>query len=318
MEKKQHQLTLPGLALEDDQSDSDETSPFSSSSCKDAVYVLDTHYLMYQVFHALPDIRSPAGKPVAAIYGYVQDILQLMNRDDCGYLMCAFDTPLDASFRRKLYSAYKSNREAMPEELSDQVLSVRRMLTAMNVPALESAGYEADDVLATVANMSYAKGLTCYLVTGDKDCRQLLKDRVFIYNHRKDLIFDAHELHRTWGIRPDQVVDFQALVGDPVDNIPGVPLIGPKTASQLLNQYESLDNLLAHATEVRGDSRRRNLIEGRESTQLARDLVRLVEDVPIQLDWGSSRVGGMDQVRIQDLCDEFGLQRLSSRLAAFS
>lgn len=286
-------------------------------SADQTVYVMDTHYLMFQVFHALPDIRSPAGQPVAAVHGFIQDVVGLVEKKRADYVFCAFDSPLGDTFRRRRYAGYKANREEMPEQLRLQMPVVRRMLGAMRVPILECLGYEADDILATVAREAQRRGMLCFLVTGDKDCRQLISERVKIFNIRKNELFDADSLAREWGIRADQVVDFQALVGDAVDNVPGVPLIGPKTAGQLLSRYETLENVLAHADEVPGAKRRANLKHARESVLFTRELVRLIADVPLEIDWESSRLGGMDQQQIQALCRELGLRRLAERLNAF-
>ena len=139
----------------------------------------------------------------------------------------------------------------MPADLKLQIPHIRRVVDALGIPALELAGYEADDVLATVARRADESGFDCYLVTSDKDCRQLITERVKMYNIRKDQVFDAAALEADWGIRPDQVVDFQALVGDSVDNVPGVALIGPKIAAELLRKHETLEGVLDHAWEVR-------------------------------------------------------------------
>ena len=165
---------------------------------------------------------------------------------------------------------------------------------------------------------SGAERILCFLVTGDKDFRQLISERVKIFNIRKNEVFDAHSLAREWGIRADQVVDFQALVGDAVDNVPGVPLIGPKTARQLLSRYKTLDNVLAHADEVSGAKRRANLEQARESVLFTRELVRLIDTVPIKINWESTSISGMNQQQIQPLCREFGLHRLAERLAALN
>lgn len=151
------------------------------------------------------------------------------------------------TFRHDLYDAYKADRGEMPEELATQLPKIRELLAALAIPVLGQPGYEADDVLATIARKCDQAGVRCLLVTGDKDCRQLISDQVSIYNIRKDEEFAASELLADWGIRPEQVVDFQALVGDKVDNVPGVPLIGPKIAKELLDTYGTLEEVLANA-----------------------------------------------------------------------
>ena len=145
----------------------------------------------------------------------------------------AFDRP-EPTFRHELYAAYKGERREMPEDLVPQFPAIRRMLDALGIAVLELPGFEADDILATLAWQTSQLGGQCYLVTGDKDCRQLISEQVKIYNVRKNEVYDAESLKADWGIRPEQVVDFQALVGDSVDNIKGVPLVGPKVAREWL------------------------------------------------------------------------------------
>lgn len=280
------------------------------------VYLVDAHSLIFQVFHALPEMTSPGGEHVGAVYGFVRDILYLVEEKKPDALICAFDLP-GRTFRDNIYDAYKADREQMPSDLVDQIPKVRRFLEAMAIPVLSSPGFEADDVLATVSRVCDEMGAKCLIVSGDKDCRQLISDHVAIFNIRKNQVFDAASLHDEWGIRPDQVVDYQSLVGDKVDNVPGVPTIGPKTAQQLLTTYETLDEILTHAEEVPG-AKGKKLAEGRASALLSRELVRLDRNVPVDIDWSASRVGGIDHQRLMELFVEFGFRTFTekaSRLA---
>ena len=280
------------------------------------VYVIDAFSLIYQVFHAMPAMTSPTGLPVGAVHGFTRDMLDLIQHRKPDYLVCAFDHPAD-TFRHELYAAYKAQRPEMPADLQPQIEPIMRMIDAMGILKLEQAGFEADDVMATVASEVERLGGECLLVTSDKDCRQLISEKVRMYQIRKGEVFDAESLRNTWGIRPDQVVDFQTLVGDPVDGIPGVPLVGPKLARELLEKYETLDNLYRHLDEVNGAKRRENLIASREQVQVSRELCRLRRDVPLEIDWvrsDLSRIGRMDRQRISALCDEFGFRRLGERL----
>src|SRR5262249_5965616 len=156
----------------------------------------------------------------------------------------------ERTFRHEKYAEYKSQRSEMPVDLAPQFAPIRRMLAGLGVPVLELEGFEADDLLATIAHQTGELEGSCYLVTGDKDARQLISDQVKVYNVRKDQIYDACALAADWHVRPEQVVDFQALVGDSVDNVPGVPLVGPKVAGEWLGKYDTLDNLLEHADEL--------------------------------------------------------------------
>ena len=277
------------------------------------VYVVDSHALIYQVFHAMPEMTGPSGQPVGALHGFTRDVLDLLLRKRPDYLFCAFDHS-EVTFRNKMYAEYKQHRERMPDDLRLQIPSIYRMLKALGVAVLVAPGFEADDILATVARQVSDRGGQCYLVTSDKDCRQLISSSVQMYNIRKDSFLDSEGLREVWGIAPEQVVDFQALTGDKADNVPGVPLIGPKIAKELLEKYKTLDGVLDHAGEVSGKKRKENLVQFRDQALLSRELVRLVDHVPIEVDWVEGQVGGVDRKAVQALCDEFGFRALADRM----
>ncbi len=321
MPKRSQQRLLAGF--DDDGGSVTEPAAVAEPATSDmekateTVCIIDAFSLIFQVFHALPDMTSPSGQPVAAIHGFTRDVLDLIKTKKPDYLFCAFDLP-GPTFRDERYDQYKANREEMPADLQLQIPQIRRMLEAMRVPILEREGYEADDVLATVARQCEQRAMQCCIVTSDKDCRQLITDNVTLYNMRKAKEYDAAALMADWGIRPDQVVDFQALVGDSVDNVPGVALIGPKIARELLEKYGSLEGVLDHAGEVSGKKRRENLMHGRDAALLSRDLVRLVDDIPLDVDWEAGRIGPIDATRVGELCEEFGFRAIAKRLGAAS
>ncbi len=276
-------------------------------------YLVDAHSLIYQVFHALPEMSGPSGQPVGAVHGFIRDIVDLIEVRGADFVVAAFDHP-GPTFRHELYDQYKIDREEMPADLQLQIPLIQRFLEAMGVPCPALAGFEADDILATLARQVEAAGIDCYLVTSDKDCRQLITDRVRMFNIRKGEVFDAATLLATWGIRPDQVVDFQSLVGDKVDNVPGVPLIGPKNAQELLTKYQTLEGVFEHAHEVSGAKRKENLLTGKGLAFKSRDLVRLKTDVPIAIDWSAARVGRFQPALLEALCRECGFRQLARRL----
>jgi DNA polymerase-1 len=277
------------------------------------VYVVDAHSLIFQVFHALPEMSSPRGEQVGAVFGFVRDMLYLIEEKKPDALICAFDLS-GPTFRNEMFDRYKADRGEMPDELVGQIPKIEKVLGAMAIPVLTCQGFEADDVLATIARVCDEAGANCFIVTGDKDCRQLITDRVAVFNIRKNQVFDAAALRQEWGVGPDQVVDFQAIVGDKVDNVPGVPGIGPKTAQTLLETYGTLDNLLEHAHEVAG-AKGKALVDNRETALLSRELVRLDCNVPIVPDWDASRVGGMDHDALAALFAEFGFRSFLERTA---
>ena len=261
-------------------------------------------------------MSSPRGEPVGAVFGFTRDMLYLLEQKRPDYLFCAFDLP-GRTFRQELYEPYKIQRPEMDVDLVPQIATIRRVIETLGIPALGCPGYEADDVLATVAGETQRRGGRCVLVTADKDCRQLLGDEVVVYNIRKDALFDAARLKEEWGIRPEQVIDFQALVGDAVDNVPGVPLIGPKLARQLLEAYGTLEGVLDHAAEVPGAKRRENLLKFRDQALLSRQLVRLDAQTPVDIDWVAGRAGHFDVRAATALFHELGFRGFGAKVAGW-
>lgn len=277
------------------------------------VCVVDAYGLIYQVFFAPGmEMTNAQGEPTGAAFGFVRDILSLMTKLRPDYLFCAYDMRAK-TFRSEIYPEYKANRSATPDDLLLQFEFTREFLKAVGVPALGVVGFEADDVLATVAKKVEAAGGTTILTTADKDARQLLTDSTSIYLIRKEKFYRAEELAEDWGIRPSQVVDFQALVGDASDNVPGVALIGPKSARELLEKFGTLENVLDAAAEMKG-KRGENLRSGRELALLSRKLVTLRDDVPLEIDWEAGRLGGVDPERLRRLFQYWGFRSLVGKV----
>ncbi len=288
-----------------------------SSLAGQTVWVLDSHSLIHQVFHALPEMTSPKGEPVGAVFGFTRDLLFLLEEKKPDYLFCAFDLP-GPTFRHAMYDQYKIQRAEMPDDLSPQIPAILRVIAALGIPALACESFEADDVLATVARLTDELGGQCFIVTSDKDCRQLITDRVSVFNIRKNEVFSREMLRAEWGVSPEQVVDFQALVGDSVDNVPGVPLIGPKFARQLLEQFGTLESVLDHADEVPSGKRQENLLKFRDQALLSRDLVQLDSHVPIAIDWNAARPGRIDLDAALTLFRDFGFRSIGQKVASLA
>ena len=277
------------------------------------VCVVDAYGLIYQVFHAPGmEMTNAQGEPTGAAFGFVRDVLGLMRKLSPDYLLCAYDMRAK-TFRSELYPEYKANRSATPDDLLLQFDFTREFLKAVGVPALGVVGFEADDVLATVARTVSEFGGETILATSDKDARQLLDDRTSIYLLRKEKFYRAPELLADWGIRPDQVVDFQALVGDSSDNVPGVPLIGPKVAGDLLQKFETLEGVFDAAVGMKG-KRYENIRNGRDLALLSRELVKLRTDVPLEIDWDAARLGGVDPERLRRLFQYWGFRSLVGKV----
>ncbi|MBM4071360.1 MAG: DNA polymerase I [Planctomycetes bacterium] len=285
----------------------------STGRGNDSLYLVDAHSLIFQVFHALPEMSSPSGLPTNALFGFAKDMLFLRNDKKPDYLVVAFDMS-GPTFRDAIDPEYKAHRAPMPDDLQLQIPLIQQLLEAMRIPIVGIQGYEADDVIATLAKAGGDRGLDVFICSSDKDCRQLINDRVRMYSLRKRQVFDAEALQKDWGIKPAQVVDLQTLVGDSVDNVKGVPGIGLKTASKLLQDYGTIDNILAHVEEIPGAKRQENLRAAGPIIERARQLVRLATDVPINIDWDAWRVGDWDAPRLLALFREWGFHRFADQV----
>jgi DNA polymerase-1 len=273
------------------------------------VWVIDTLSRVYQRFHAVPEMSSPSGTPVNAVHGFAEDLLNILQKRKPDYLFCAMDAP-GPTFRHEKQADYKGTRAEMPADLVPQIGLVRELCATMGIPCLECPGYEADDILATFAARVTARGGQVVLATSDKDARQLLSDRVRILNLRTDAMLGPEELRAEWGVRPSQVVDWLALVGDSADNVPGVPLIGPKAATDLLTTFGDLDTLLARCGEVAGAKKQENLRTHADVARSSREMIRLRSDVPVEIPWDEGRLHLPDGERLGQFFESLGFRRL--------
>jgi DNA polymerase-1 len=277
------------------------------------LYVLDSFSLIYQVFHAIPLMTSPAGEPVHAVFGIFRDLLNLLKTRKPDYLTAAFDGP-EQTTRSIEFPAYKAQRGPMPEDMVPQLPTIRRLFEAFRVPVLVHPGAEADDVIATLARRAVERGLDVVICTADKDARQLLNEHVRILNLRKGEFLGVEELKADWGVRPDQVVDTLALTGDTVDNVPGVPGIGLKTAVALLQEFETIEGIMSNLDKVSGTKRKQNLKDHVETVKQGRRLITLDQNLPIELDWDALKSDGYDAKALKKLCQECGFHRFAEEI----
>ncbi len=272
------------------------------------LYVLDSFSLIYQVFHAIPLMTSPSGEPVHAVFGIFRDLLNLLKSRKPDYLAAAFDGP-EKTKRAEEFADYKAQRAPMPEDMVPQIPTIRRVFEGFRIPVLVHPGAEADDVIATLAVKAVERGLDVVICTADKDARQFINDHVRILNLRKGEFLDVEGLKADWGVRPDQVVDTLALTGDAVDNVPGVPGIGLKTAVALLQEFETIEGIMANLDKVSGAKRKQNLKDHVETVKQGRRLINLDMDLPLDLDWDALKSDGYDAKALKALCQECGFHR---------
>ena len=254
----------------------------------DHLFLVDGSGYIFRAYHALPPLnRKSDGLPTGAVLGFcnmVWKLIQDARNTDVGVVPTHFAVIFDYSsktFRNELYAEYKANRSAPPEDLIPQFGLIRQATKAFNLPCIEMDGFEADDLIATYARLACEAGGDTTIISSDKDLMQLVGATVSMYDPMKDRQIGIPEVVEKWGVPPEKMIDLQALTGDSVDNVPGVPGIGPKTAAQLLEQFGDLDTLLARAGEIKQDKRRQSIIDNADKARISRDLVTLKNDVPI-------------------------------------
>ncbi len=283
------------------------------------LYLIDGHALAYRMYFALTGYsgaptrwQTSAGEPTAGTYGFARELLRLYEQEKPDYLAVAFDT--GKTFRDEIFPEYKATRAKMPDDLRAQIERIRQMVDAFNIPRLEMEGFEADDVLGSTARWAAKQGLGVKIITGDRDLLQLVDDRTIVYLAGDDQNYITPDdvlgkLH----VRPEQVVDYKAIVGDKSDNIPGVPGVGEKTAEALLAKFTTLDNIYAHLDEV--ESRWRNKLEaGKDSAYMSQKLAAIRTDLPVALDLEQAKPDAYDPVKVEALFRELEFRSLVDKL----
>lgn len=289
---------------------------------EDHVFLIDGSSYIFRAYHALPPLnRKSDGLQLNAVFGFCNMLWKLLRdmkpEERPTHLAVVFDRS-EKTFRNDIYPAYKANRPDAPEDLVPQFPLIREAVAAFELPSLEQIGYEADDLIATYAREAAARGATVTIVTSDKDLMQLVNDRVELYDTMKDRRIRAAEVAERFGVAPDKVVEVQALAGDSVDNVPGVPGIGVKTAAQLINDYGDLETLLARAAEIKQPKRREALIANAEQARLSRRLVRLDDHVPLAVPLDELAVHEPDSKRLVAFLKAMEFNTLTRRVADYA
>ncbi|MEI6306858.1 MAG: 5'-3' exonuclease H3TH domain-containing protein, partial [Deltaproteobacteria bacterium] len=278
------------------------------------LYLVDGSSYIYRAYYAIRHLSSPSGFPTNAIYGFIQMLLKLLNDHKPQHVAVVFDAGR-MTFRTDLFPEYKANRAAMPDDLRSQVGPIHEVVRAFSIPALELAGYEADDIIGALARRFSANGGRVVVVTGDKDLMQIVTDRVTLLDTMKDKKSGIAEVIERFGVKPELVPDILGLAGDSSDNIPGVPGIGEKTAIKLIQEFGSLDRLLERASEVKGKNGER-LREFREQALLSRRLATIEYGVPLEVNPDDLVAREPDTTALNTFFKQYGFTSLIKGMTA--
>ncbi|MDI7276899.1 MAG: 5'-3' exonuclease H3TH domain-containing protein, partial [Anaerolineae bacterium] len=283
---------------------------------KDKLMLIDGNALVHRAYHALPPLNTKSGEPTNATYGFAEMLLKACAEQRPTHIVVAFD--VGRTFRHERYAEYKANRAKMDESLAVQFGAVRDVIDAFGITRCQQPGYEADDLLGTLAKEGRARGMEVLILTGDTDALQLVQPGVKVLTSgrrfRDTVIYDVEGVEKRYGLRPEQLVDYKALVGDTSDNVPGVPGVGAKTATQLLQQFGTVEGIYEHLDEVRGERTRAALEQHRAQVLEAKKLVTIVTDVPVELDWQAARFAGYPREQVMAVFRRLEFHSLVDRL----
>ncbi|MBX5435740.1 MAG: DNA polymerase I [Alicyclobacillaceae bacterium] len=280
--------------------------------------LIDGNSITYRAFFALPPLTNAEGQYTNAVFGFTQMLLKLLEDERPTHVAVAFDAG-KTTFRHSVYAPYKGTRQQTPEELSEQFPLVRELLRAFGIPALELADYEADDIIGTVSRLAEAAGVPTLIVSGDRDLLQLVSDCVHAALTRRGITevdrYDPAAVQAKYGIQPAQIVDLKGLMGDPSDNIPGVPGVGEKTALKLLQSYSTVEDVLAHIAELPGKKLREQLAAHREDALLSKRLATICRDVPLQVTLDDLVYNGSNPEAVRKVFLRLGFRSLLAKIA---
>jgi len=279
--------------------------------------LLDSNGLIYRGYHALPPLTTSKGELVNAVFGFCSILLRGIQDLEPEYVAACFDLP-GPTFRHEQFAEYKATRTPMPDDLRSQFPLVRQVVAALRIPVYEMAGYEADDVIGTITRDMDGRGVNTTIVTGDLDMLQIVTETTRLMTTRQGVdstvYYTPEKIWERFELRPDQMIDYKALKGDPTDNIPGIPGVGEKTAAKLVGQFGSLEGIYARLDEVKPEKLRDKLVEARVQVFASRELSRIVRDLPVELDLEAARLSDYDRAEVVRLFREFEFRTLIDRL----
>jgi len=282
---------------------------------KRILYLIDATAFCYRAFYALPKLSTSFGQPTNAVYGFISILNKILKEKEPGYLAVCFDVSRD-TFRQKKFAEYKIQRPTMPEELSAQLPLIKQVILAYRIPIFEKEGFEADDIIATMAKKAKEKGISTVIVSSDKDILQLVDDNTVVFSPYKDegVIYDRKKVLERFGVEPQRITDIMALMGDEVDNIPGVPGIGEKTAVRLISDFGSLERLLNNIDKLKQEKIKKTIMDNIVQLNLSKELVVLNKDVDIDFALDKLKIAEPDSKELFRLFKHLEFKRFLNEL----
>ena len=292
-----------------------------SSTKQQRLFIIDGYATLYRAHYAL--IRNPltnsAGTPTSAIFGFANQVFQLIQEEKPDYLVAAFDSK-GKNFRHEIFSDYKANRSEMPDEIQTQLPYLWTLLEGMNIPVLRVQGVEADDIIGTVAKQCNDIDFQCNIVSGDKDFMQLINNSTFLYapqaRKREKVIFDSNKVIEKWGVGPKHIIDLLGLMGDSSDNVPGVQGVGPKTAMKLIKEYGSIENIYENIDSIKNEKMREKLLSNKDNAILSKQLVTILTDVNIEASVEDFKIKEMNFAKMEDIFKELEFSGLLKKIGS--
>jgi DNA polymerase-1 len=282
------------------------------SNTGNRLVLVDGSSFLFRAFHAVPPLSNDQGQPTNAIYGVTNMLKRLLASEDSPYVVVVFDAP-GKTFRHQLYSEYKANRPPMPTELKVQIEPLFEVIQAMGLPLVIESDVEADDVIGTLTHLAQAQGFQVVISTGDKDMAQLVNEQVSLVNTMTDKVLDVQGVVDKFGVLPEQIIDYLALMGDTVDNIPGIPKVGPKTAAKWLNEFQTLEQVIASAESIKGKVGE-NLRASLDQLPLSKALTTIKCDLSLPYAMEDLKLKSVDKTALQSLVSDLGFVSWSKKL----
>ncbi len=279
------------------------------------IYLIDGSSYIHRAYHAMGGLSNSKGFPTGAVFGFTNMIVKTMKDKAPRRIAVVFDAK-GPTFRHEMYSDYKANRPKMPEDLRLQIPKIEEIVNAYRLPSLSVQGFEADDIIATLTHRATEKGWRVVIVSADKDLMQLVQEGVTMWDPQRDVVYDSEAVKKKFGVAPDHILDFMALVGDSSDNVPGVPGVGQKTAAQLIEQFDSLDSLYSRLDEVTQKKVGEKLAGGKDKAFLSRKLILLNYEVPLDSSLEELKTVEPDLGRLREIFKELEFKRLMGDLPA--